>query len=98
MIRMSSFFTSGTFSFQGKLRSKLNSAESDYIADADPADLETTPGFGIPNRDYPSYQYDENDYDRRDELYRQEMERERQVERDWYDYYEGGFHDFNYGP
>ena len=97
MIRMSTFFTSGTFSFQGKLRSKLNSAESDYIAEENIA-VESTPGFDIPDRDYPSYQYDENDYDRRDELYEEYMEIERQVERDWYDYYEGGFHDFNYGP
>ena len=95
---MSTFFTSGTFSFQGKLRSKLSPALSDSIDEQKEALVDDIPGFDIPDRDYPSYQYDENDYDRRDELYEEYMEIERQVERDWYDYYEGGFHDFNYGP
>tara|TARA_Y100000361_G_C11155854_1_gene344093 strand:+ start:608 stop:1009 length:402 start_codon:yes stop_codon:yes gene_type:complete len=27
-----------------------------------------------------------------------EMEREREMDREWELYYEGGFHDFNYGP
>ncbi len=44
-------------------------------------------------RDRPAYQIPERDRDPVDE-----RDYEREQEREWEEYYEGGFHDFNYGP